>query len=90
MGFRTGSILRSRKVNYARSVSNNVNGRTPPRPHLRRGHWHHYWTGPKICPESRNLVLRWVAPVAVGGADENSPVVFHKITQGKKEEENKS
>ena len=90
VGFRTGSILRARKVSYAQSVSSNANGRTPPRPHLRRGHWHHYWTGPKVCQESRNLVLRWVAPIAVGGADENSPVVFHKITQDKKAEENQS
>lgn len=37
---------------------------TPKRPHSRRGHWHHYWTGAKGTQE-RKLVLKWVAPTFI-------------------------
>ncbi|MGW8286209.1 MAG: hypothetical protein ACWGPR_10875 [Candidatus Deferrimicrobiaceae bacterium] len=33
--------------------------------HLRRGHWHHYWTGPKSQPEKRRLVPRFISPILV-------------------------
>jgi len=39
--------------------------RSSPRQHLRRGHWQHYWTGPRTDKENRNLVLHWVMPTIV-------------------------
>lgn len=39
-------------------------------PHARRAHWHHYWVGPKSQPDSRKLILKWIAPVLVGLADD--------------------
>lgn len=30
------------------------------RPHMRRAHWHHFWTGKK--GEERKLILKWIAP----------------------------
>lgn len=36
------------------------------RPHMRRGHWHHFWTGKRSDPENRKLILKWVAPFFVG------------------------
>ncbi len=38
-----------------------------PRPHIRRAHWHHFWTGPKSG--DRKLVLRWLHPILVAGDD---------------------
>jgi hypothetical protein len=32
-------------------------------PHVRRAHWHTYWTGPKTA---QTALLRWIAPVIVG------------------------
>lgn len=32
-------------------------------PHTRRGHWHHYWTGP--MKGERKLILKWTAPTAI-------------------------
>lgn len=43
-------------------------------PHLRRPHWHSYWTGPRTHPENRQLVLRYIAPVLVGVKDLDLPV----------------
>ncbi len=31
--------------------------------HMRRGHWHHYWTGPH--DGERKLILKWVAPTVI-------------------------
>ena len=43
--------------------------RSAPRPHTRRGHWHHYWTGSR-SDNSRKLILKWTAPTFVGNADD--------------------
>ena len=40
-------------------------GRTV-RPHLRRGHWHGYWTGARDSAE-RRFRYRWLAPIVVAG-----------------------
>ena len=46
------------------------------RPHTRRGHWHHYWTGPKSAPEQRKLILKWTHPMLVGGYTDNVVTMF--------------
>lgn len=38
------------------------------RPHVRRAHWHSYWTGPRDGP--RTLVLRWLHPITVATDDQ--------------------
>lgn len=40
---------------------------SPRRPHTRRAHWHHYWTGAKNQPDERKLTLKWIHPILVGG-----------------------
>ncbi len=37
-----------------------------PRPHIRRAHWHSFWTGPRKDPDKRKLVLKWLSPILVG------------------------
>lgn len=37
------------------------------RPHSRRGHWHHYWTGPR--DGAQTLILKWVAPTFIHAED---------------------
>lgn len=64
VGYRVGSTIRAgadrdRNAPTARHAG--------PRPHVRRAHWHHYWTGPRNQPDERKLVLRWVHPTLVGG-----------------------
>lgn len=48
-----------------------------PRPHVRRAHWHHFWTGPKTG--ERKLVLRWLPPIPVKYTEVDGPVVIHKV-----------
>lgn len=48
----------------------NPNNRKSPRPHARRGHWHHFWIGSK-SDNSRKLILKWIAPVFVGNPEKS-------------------
>ena len=61
VGFRIGAELRQ----YERTKCDPCphQGGTV-RPHMRRAHWHHYWTGPR--GGDRQLVLKWIPPIAVG------------------------
>ena len=50
----------------------------PPRPHLRRAHWHHFWTGP--LTGQRSLTVRWLPPIPVGyDPDAEQPTVIHRV-----------
>ena len=39
-----------------------------PKAHIRRAHWHGYWTGPR--KEERKFIYKWVAPVFVNSRGE--------------------
>lgn len=45
------------------------------RPHIRRAHWHSYWTGKKDVQEERKLIVNWVAPTMVGDSDNVIPTI---------------
>ena len=61
VGYRVGADLRAYK-RYQSDRREHQGGTV--RPHMRRAHWHHYWTGPR--DGERNLVLKWLAPTMVG------------------------
>lgn len=53
---------------------------TSPRPHIRRAHWHHYWTGPR--DGERTLILRWLPPIPVNvgiDTDDDLPIVIRPV-----------
>lgn len=43
----------------------NTGSHTAKSPHIRRAHWHHYWTGTRGS-SNQQLVLKWIPPVFVG------------------------
>ena len=61
VGYRIGSELRAYR--RCESETREHQGGTV-RPHMRRAHWHHYWTGPR--KGDRKLILKWLAPTMVG------------------------
>lgn len=67
VGVRIGAAIRKARVRYAQRQATAGPGGTK-RPHARRGHWHHYWTGPLGSPD-RKLVLRWTAPTFIHAED---------------------
>lgn len=47
-----------------------------PRPHIRRAHWHTFWTGPR--DGTQTPVVHWLPPTMIAGADPASIVpVIH-------------
>lgn len=68
VGFRLGATLRSD------AGPSGAGGHV--RPHVRRAHWHSFWTGQK--PDQK-LRLRWVAPVLVKGGPDR-PTIRHVET----------
>lgn len=71
LGFRLGSLLRGL---YRDPVTGcEPSGRTVI-PHLRRAHWHRYWTGPRSG--ERQIVVRWVSQTLVNAdAGDYTPAV---------------
>lgn len=62
VGVHVGSTLRStRKGGSAGKGSGGAGGEKAA--HVRRGHWHGYWTGPK--DGARVLQIQWTAPTII-------------------------
>lgn len=83
VGERIGNAIRKSRLvpkDEAKDISEPTT-HASPRAHMRRGHWHHFWTGPRSAPEERKLILRWVAPTAIGVSDEEMPMVIHFVKE---------
>lgn len=87
VGVRIGATMRQGMI-AARRSEGRAEGRThaSPVPHIRRAHWHHFWTGAKAS-EERKLVLKWIPPVFVGGSDAEATPTLHKVKGEKDGEE---
>lgn len=77
VGVRIGAAIRQQKAREQAETESGTHN--SPRPHMRRGHWHHFWTGPKAQPENRKLILKWLSPMAVAADPEDTPIVLHKV-----------
>lgn len=84
VGVRLGAALRHAKSQPPTpqeidpSPSQNTDAlRSSPRAHVRRAHWHTYWSGPRNEPAKRSFQLRWLHPIAVnvGGDQTLVPVI---------------
>lgn len=72
-----------RKIGQARKAGGARGGAAPSSrsvaPHMRRAHWAHYWTGKRKGRDDGKfgdeLVLKWISPIAVGGAGDADEVV---------------
>jgi hypothetical protein len=75
VGWRVGKMLAEARAREGEGRP--VESRSSPRPHVRRAHWHHYWTGPR--DGERKLVLRWLHPVLVKANLGDFPAVVHRV-----------
>jgi hypothetical protein len=75
VGYRLGAALRRAQQQERQEVSAGTHA--SPRPHIRRAHWHSFWSGPKSAPDTRRLQVRWMPPIAVAlkDVDELVPVI---------------
>lgn len=80
VGVKTGKILRSLESPAKRGIypvyadKNIADGAgSPKRTHLRRAHWHHFWTG---SGDDRQLILRWVSSTVINPDGTTPPTVI--------------
>lgn len=67
VGYRIGNVFRQAKKEDADREASGPTGRKAS-PHVRRAHWHTYWTGPRDNPAPS---LRWISPVLVNAQSAN-------------------
>ena len=73
VGIHIGAALRhSRRVSPPSPAKSAGTG-AKKRSHIRRGHWHHYWVGPR---SARDLILRWTAPMVIHSDDGDESVTI--------------
>lgn len=76
VGYKTGSKIRKSlsdtKIVY---VGEHSKG-SPKSPHIRRSHFHSYWTG---SGEDKKLIVKWVNTIFVHGNDETENATVHKV-----------
>jgi hypothetical protein len=78
VAYRIGAALRLDREAMARGGQGD-GSHASPRPHIRRAHWHAFWTGPRAAPgkeqpTERKLILKWIAPIAVC-VGTNDPII---------------
>lgn len=66
VSYRLGAAIRAARAAEDREEQE-AGARRGPRPHIRRAHWHTYWTGSR--DGARERVLRWLPPIAVAVED---------------------
>jgi hypothetical protein len=78
VGERIGTTIRKhRNESNQESESRSSGSHSSPRPHIRKAHWHHFWSG----KGRKELILKWLPPIPVGIDDneEDGPIVIHKV-----------
>lgn len=60
---------------WSQSESANTGRRL--RPHIRKGHWHHYWRGKR--GEEKTLILKWAMPTFVNSDLGEIPTVINEV-----------
>lgn len=81
VGYRIGRIIKSHRVKSTEQSTKayqSSGAGTAKRPHVRRAHFHHFWTGKRNSPD-RKLVLRWVSPMFINTNFDEIPATVIKI-----------
>jgi hypothetical protein len=50
------------------------------RPHVRRAHWHTFWTGSRSQPDTRTMCVKWLPPILVNTDEAGGAPAFHLVT----------
>lgn len=75
VGTRIGALIRHHKATAA--DKNEPTGK-PAKPHIRRAHWHGFWSGPMTG--ERKFDLKWLPPIPVNiESYDNLPNVIHPV-----------
>ena len=76
VGFRIAPQLAEVRRVYEHERQDGKTGRHVA-PHVRRGHWHGYWTGPREKPTG--LEIKWIAPTVVNASRGELGGTVHEV-----------
>ena len=79
VGVRIGAALRNAARTSRTSYSGSGESGGTKRSHTRRGHWHHYWTGPKAG--DRKLILKWTAPTVIHPENAEDNIIVYPVKE---------
>lgn len=79
VGFRIAPQLAEVRRVYEHDAEERIGGATGRHvaPHVRRGHWHGYWTGPRENPTG--LEIKWIAPTVVNSSRGELAGTVHEV-----------
>lgn len=73
VGYRIGNKFREEQKS---STEHSERNGSSPRPHVRRAHWHHFWSG----PNKSILIVKWLEPIFVNARSSDDLVsTEHKV-----------
>lgn len=80
VGVRVGATIKRNRSYAARTTqSADHKQHARPRPHLRRGHWSHFWTGKRDSAD-RERILKWIEPVYINAdSPDDLPTTIHRV-----------
>lgn len=82
VGIRVGATIKHNRSSYAaktQRIGGDHKQHARPRPHLRRGHWSHFWTGKRDSAD-RERVLKWIEPVYINAnTPDDLPTTIHRV-----------
>lgn len=72
LGEKIGEEIRKVGAEKESPSSGSHGSHASPRPHIRRAHWHGYWSGPKKGDAKREFNTRWLPPIPVALGQEGN------------------
>ena len=92
VGDKIARVIKENRVRYVYDKSeSDISGKGSPKaPHIRRAHFHSFWTGKRSDPKSRQLVVKLISPIFVHGETPRTTIrevssSKHKRSPDKKE-----
>lgn len=70
VGYRLSRWMKQARERAERAAGTDESGRQIT-PHMRRAHWHGFWSGKKSDPDARSFSVKWLPPIPVGFVADN-------------------
>jgi hypothetical protein len=76
VSYRIGAALRKAQTDLEEDQDSQSEKQVTLRPHIRRAHWHGYWSGSRKT--NQKFILKWLPPIPVNVSDENPAITTIK------------
>ncbi len=80
VGDKIAKVIKESRVRYVYESEGKPHEKGSPKAaHIRRAHYHSFWTGKRSEPEKRELIVKLISPIFVNG-ESNNKVTIRKIS----------